>query len=143
MHSILPALLIAYLVALVAASGPGSHRYQMPHSNYGDEKKNQEHIKEHLKDLPVDKANMDNLDEKDTLFYLFSMHDYNKDGFLDGHELRAAFTDFDHDEDVSELISLDEVTEMVDHVLEEDDLNGDGLISWEEYLESQTYHGAV
>lgn len=83
------------------------------------------HIKEHLKDLPVDEAKMENLDEKDTLFYLFSMHDYNKDGFLDGHELRAAFTDFEHDEDVSELISLDEVTDMVDHVLEEDDLNGE------------------
>ncbi|KAI9355577.1 hypothetical protein BD770DRAFT_323799 [Pilaira anomala] len=80
------------------------------------------------------------------IYYLFVIHDINGDGYLDGHELRAAFTDFDHDdehghtEEKEELIPLDEVNEMVDHVLEEDDKNGDGLISWSEYLESQLYH---
>jgi Ca2+-binding EF-hand superfamily protein len=77
-----------------------------------------------MKDLAGDEGEIPEMDEKDTLFYLFSLHDYNKDGFLDGHELRAAFTDFDG-EDPSAIVSLDEVTEMVDHVLEEDDLNGE------------------
>ncbi|GAB5590291.1 hypothetical protein Unana1_05191 [Umbelopsis nana] len=112
----------------------------MPHSNYGEQQSNQEHIKEHIKQLAGDEGEIPEMDEKDTLFYLFTLHDYNKDGFLDGHELRAAFTDFE-DDDPSAVVSLDEVTDMVDHVLEEDDLNGDGLISWEEYLESQMYHG--
>ncbi|KAI8367802.1 hypothetical protein EDC96DRAFT_442029 [Choanephora cucurbitarum] len=77
------------------------------------------------------------------IYYLFLIHDLNGDGFLDGHELRAAFTDFgDEHEDVTHYFSLQEVTDMVDHVLEEDDLNGDGLISWSEYLESQNYHHA-
>ncbi|KAI9248483.1 hypothetical protein BDA99DRAFT_446161 [Phascolomyces articulosus] len=84
-----------------------------------------------------------NLNEKELVYYLFVLHDTNGDGNLDGHELRAAFTDFDEDEedDPTQYVSLDEVTDMVDHVLEEDDLNGDGLISWEEYLQSQLYHG--
>ncbi|KAI9020823.1 hypothetical protein CLU79DRAFT_219563 [Phycomyces nitens] len=76
------------------------------------------------------------------VYYLFVVHDKNADGHLDGHELRAAFTDFEEgDEDPTKFISLEEVTEMVDHVLEEDDINGDGLISWDEYLQSQLYHG--
>jgi hypothetical protein len=54
------------------------------------------------------------------------IHDVNGDGFLDGHELRAAFTDFgDEHEDATQYLSLQEVTEMVDHVLEEDDLDGE------------------
>ncbi|CAO3692021.1 unnamed protein product [Umbelopsis ramanniana] len=140
MHSILPCVILAFLVSIVVAGGPGSHRYQMPHSNYGEEKTNQEHIKEHIQELAGDDGEIPEMDEKDTLFYVFTLHDYNKDGFLDGHELRAAFTDID-DDDPTAVVSLEEVTEMVDHVLEEDDLNGDGLISWEEYLESQMYHG--
>ncbi|KAI9473574.1 MAG: hypothetical protein EXX96DRAFT_488553 [Benjaminiella poitrasii] len=73
------------------------------------------------------------------IYYLFLIHDVDGDGFLDGHELRAAFTDFGED-DATQYLSLEEVTEMVDHVLAEDDLDGDGLISWSEYLESQNYH---
>lgn len=73
------------------------------------------------------------LSEKDMIYYLFVIHDTNGDGYLDGHELRAAFTDFDHDDDEhaniteqqQEIISLIEVTDMVDHVLLEDDKNGE------------------
>jgi len=82
------------------------------------------HIKEHIQELAGDDGEIPEMDEKDTLFYVFTLHDYNKDGFLDGHELRAAFTDID-DDDPSAVVSLEEVTEMVDHVLEEDDLNGE------------------
>ncbi|KAI8641086.1 hypothetical protein BD408DRAFT_346815 [Parasitella parasitica] len=73
------------------------------------------------------------------IYYLFVIHDTNGDGYLDGHELRAAFTDFD-EHDGEDPLTLQEVTDMVDHVLLEDDKNGDGLISWSEYLESQLYH---
>jgi Ca2+-binding EF-hand superfamily protein len=69
------------------------------------------------------------LSEQDMIYYLFVIHDTNGDGYLDGHELRAAFTDFDeHDHEIEKeegLIPLDEVTEMVDHVLLEDDKNGE------------------
>jgi len=68
----------------------------------------------------------DDLKDEDMIYYLFLIHDVNGDGFLDGHELRAAFTDFgDEHEDATQYLSLEEVTEMVDHVLEEDDLDGE------------------
>jgi Ca2+-binding EF-hand superfamily protein len=65
--------------------------------------------------------------ENDMIYYLFVIHDTNGDGYLDGHELRAAFTDFDHDDtqETHDLIPLDEVNAMVDHVLLEDDKNGE------------------
>ncbi|KAG0740214.1 hypothetical protein G6F57_008201 [Rhizopus arrhizus] len=110
------------------------------HSNYGEFKHNKEHIQEHLNSLANNTDEpLPELSDKDMIYYLFLTHDQNGDGFLDGHELRQAFTDFG-DEDGSKYISLEEVSEMIDHVLEEDDLNGDGLISWSEYLESQSYH---
>ncbi|CEP14910.1 hypothetical protein [Parasitella parasitica] len=118
------------------------------HSNYGDNKDNKDHIREHLTSLASDSSQdiPDDLKDEDMIYYLFLIHDVNGDGFLDGHELRAAFTDFGEEyEDAMQFLSLEEVTEMVDHVLKEDDLDGDniqnsGLISWSEYLESQSYH---
>lgn len=67
------------------------------------------------------------LSENELVYYLFVLHDTNNDGHLDGHELRAAFTDFDEneEEDPTQYVSLEEVTDMVDHVLEEDDRNGE------------------
>jgi Ca2+-binding EF-hand superfamily protein len=85
------------------------------------------HIREHLKSLAekTDEIPPD-LSDEDMIYYLFLIHDVNGDGFLDGHELRTAFTDFgDEHEDATQYLSLDEVTEMVDHVLEEDDLDGE------------------
>lgn len=66
------------------------------------------------------------LSEKDMIYYLFVIHDINGDGYLDGHELRAAFTDFDDDHATEEEdLTLEEITDMVDHVLHEDDKNGE------------------
>lgn len=67
------------------------------------------------------------LSDSELMYYLFVLHDMNNDAHLDGHELRAAFTDFDETEedDPTQYVSLEEVTDMVDHVLEEDDLNGE------------------
>lgn len=63
------------------------------------------------------------MSEQDMIYYLFVIHDVNGDGYLDGHELLAAFSDVE-DEQVAEF-SLEEVTVMVDHVLLEDDKNGE------------------
>lgn len=74
-----------------------------------------------------DEEKVPELSEQDMIYYLFVIHDTNGDGYLDGHELRAAFTDFDEDEQHGEDqdITLQEVTNMVDHVLLEDDRNGE------------------
>jgi len=77
------------------------------------------HVQQHLKDIP----HPEKLSADDELYYMFSIHDVNKDGHLDGHELREAFVD--HNEDGKQTLSLDEIIEMVDHVLEEDDMDNE------------------
>ncbi|CEP08295.1 hypothetical protein [Parasitella parasitica] len=132
--------IVLSLMVTIVHGGPGQHQFATPHSNYGDGKKNKHHIQEHMKSMTKsDKDDVPDLGEQDMIYYLFVIHDINGDGYLDGHELRAAFTDFD-EHDGEDPLTLQEVTEMVDHVLLEDDKNGDGLISWSEYLESQLYH---
>lgn len=80
-----------------------------------------------MKALAGDTGTPVDLDDKDMVYYLFVLHDRNGDGYLDGHELRGAFSDFDaeHEEDPAKYVSLDDITSMVDHVLEEDDLDGE------------------
>ncbi|CAG8646741.1 3204_t:CDS:2, partial [Scutellospora calospora] len=113
--------------------------YQGEHRNYGDHAKIQEHVRNHLKDVP----HPDEISEEDELYYLFSIHDTNNDGHLDGHELRGAFIEHESDDDSNKnLLTIEEIVEMIDHVLLEDDMNNDGKISWDEYLLSQTYHEA-
>lgn len=62
--------------------------------------------------------------EKDELYFIFTLHDADKNGYLDGHELRVALTDFEDDTDQT-LMSLEDVADMIDHVLEEDDTDGE------------------
>ncbi|KAJ3115501.1 hypothetical protein HDU96_000535 [Phlyctochytrium bullatum] len=64
----------------------------------------------------------------------------------------VAFTDFEEKLDESrngpdengkwakDRLTLKDVEELIDHVLDEDDVDNDGMISWEEYLESQKSH---
>jgi hypothetical protein len=80
--------------------------------------------------------------ENEDVFYFFTLHDYNKDHHLDGHELALAFMgyEFYKEEEVKEDIRREDLEFMVDHALLEDDKDNDGKISWVEYLESQNYH---
>ncbi|KAH7045019.1 hypothetical protein BKA57DRAFT_396758 [Linnemannia elongata] len=73
---------------------------------------------------------------------LFTLHDTNKDGHLDGIELRAAFSDYNdqHTPNSQSTVTLQQMLDMIDHVIEEDDINNDGKISLEEYMISQKYH---
>ncbi|KAF8941546.1 hypothetical protein EDD21DRAFT_410952 [Dissophora ornata] len=120
------------LIATVNAAIPGGQS-ETEHSNYGDMGKAKEFAKEHMGDKGK------NLTEKEELMMLFSLHDSNKDGKLDGIELRAAFSDFNQGAPDSTL-SLQQMLDMIDHVIAEDDTDNDGKISWEEYLISQKYH---
>ncbi|CAG8706539.1 2300_t:CDS:1, partial [Acaulospora morrowiae] len=79
------------------------------------------HVKNHLKDIP----HPEEMTENDELYYLFSIHDFNRDGYLDGNELRNAFSDFEEGNSSADdpRTKLEEITEMIDHVLLEDDMN--------------------
>jgi len=86
------------------------------------------HIKEHMADLG---EKIENISEEDEELYLFSLHDLDGDGFVDGYELRVSFSE--HDEGAS----LKELESQVDQLLEQYDDDNDGRLSLEEYLNSE------
>ncbi|KAJ3181111.1 hypothetical protein HDU85_003816 [Gaertneriomyces sp. JEL0708] len=111
--------------------------YKGEHSNYGDYQRIAQLAREQLL-KGGSPASAD-----DDLYYFFTLHDYNHDSHLDGHELRIAFTGMGADLPIpapQDRLKLVDVEDMVDHVLLEDDKDNDGKISWEEYLASQIYH---
>ena len=116
-----------------------SKQYNRDKSNYGDV-----HVaREYLKNKFVSENEQIELNDKKDHFYFFSIHDYNRDHSLDGHELRLALSgyEFEHTKGhESSFVPEAELEEVIDHVLSEDDKDNDGKISWEEYLESQAYH---
>ena len=127
------------LFILIATLINASQTFNKDRSNYGDVHKARAYLKSKFKS---DNEQIELNDKKDH-FYFFSIHDYNRDHCLDGHELRLALTgyEFEHTKDQeSSFVPDDEVESVIDHVLLEDDKNNDGKISWEEYLESQAYH---
>ena len=83
--------------------------------------------------------------EEEQNFYYFRLHDTNNDNYLDGLEVIAAFNHVDEDEYIyddatngqnntqTERIADDELMKFVDDVLKEEDLDRDGLISYEEF----------
>ena len=116
-----------------------SQAFNKDKSNYGDV-----HIaRAYLQAKFQENNEQIELNEKKDHFFFFSIHDYNRDHSLDGHELRLALTgyEFEHTKDQeTSFVPEHEVESVIDHILLEDDKNNDGKISWEEYLESQAYH---
>ncbi|KAI3379095.1 hypothetical protein SNEBB_007987 [Seison nebaliae] len=93
---------------------------------------NEEHIKEHLKEEHY--AKPDEMSQDDQNFYYFKLHDYDHNNKLDGIELSAAFSHVDNHEGQEEKMTEEKVMGLVDHVLKEEDANGDGYITYDEFL---------
>ncbi|KAG0344433.1 hypothetical protein BG004_004490 [Podila humilis] len=110
-------LLIAASTAIAAGSIPGG-KPEADHSNYGDMNKAKEFAKEHMGEKGK------KMTEKEELMMLFSLHDANHDGYLDGIELRAAFSDFNQGAPETAL-SLQAMNDMIDHVIGEDDTDNE------------------
>ncbi|KAI9219128.1 hypothetical protein BC828DRAFT_349715 [Blastocladiella britannica] len=152
------ALVVVILCALLAhAGGPGRAGFAgvvaggQQHSNYfftkngklfvhslylGDIwkyeliKRIHSHYKQQLE------AMGEKVSDVDAEFYFFSQYDLDADGHLDGTELRHAFLDYEYDE----ATTIAELDETIDEILREDDLDNDGRIGWDEYLQSETIH---
>ena len=74
------------------------------------------------------------------IFYFFELHDYDKNKKLDGLELFVALTDH-HErtktkEDSGDLLE-EEVELLVDNLLEEHDITGDGYIDFMELMNTR------
>lgn len=105
---------------------------------------NAEHIKEHLKDV-IDKPK-EEMTEEELEFHYFKLHDYDSNNKLDGTEITKAITHFhdDHEQGSPEeqaankkVFSDEELTNIVEMVLKEDDLDKDGYITYAEFVKAQ------
>ncbi|KND05077.1 uncharacterized protein SPPG_00752 [Spizellomyces punctatus DAOM BR117] len=140
-------VLLLLIVSIILVTVPPAHaknpiNYKSEHSNYGDFHKYAQSAREHLVTQDLSQEPLPKSTEEEDLYYFFSLHDYNEDSHLDGNELMAAFTQAGEMPPVGSRLSRKDLEEMIDHALEEDDTDGDGKISWEEYLASQLYHDA-
>lgn len=94
--------------------------------------------------------------EESTRFHYFKLHDYDHNNKLDGLELYAAIAHYaehhgDHQETAAEnaagpggggdgssvTLEHEQVTELVDAVLKQDDLNEDGFVDYYEFVRAQ------
>ncbi|XP_075122672.1 multiple coagulation factor deficiency protein 2 homolog [Leptodactylus fuscus] len=95
----------------------------------------EEDLKHELGDIDLEKASDDELE-----FYYFTMHDFDHNKLLDGLEIMAALEE-SLDEHIGDVFTRAEklkyYIEMTDEVLEEDDLDKDGFLSFVEYMHSQ------
>ncbi|KAJ3413684.1 hypothetical protein HDV05_007672 [Chytridiales sp. JEL 0842] len=126
----------------------------MEDTNYGDVHQSGDSFRQQVNNLRQEGQNAEIPVPKpdDDMYYFFSLHDYNHDAHLDGHELRVAFTEFENKLDetrggpdasgklAKDRLKLPDVEKLIDHALEEDDYDNDGMISWAEYLQSQKKH---
>lgn len=121
---------VLLLVAMWTNAQTSEH-FSTETGHYGSKKYMRKAISTAFDHLKINRT----VDEDEDLLYYFMLHDFDKDGFLDGHEMRVAFGDYD-----ASIKNLGDVEKVVDETLEEDDVDGDGKISWEEYLASIKYH---
>ena len=80
-------------------------------------------------------------------FHYFKLHDHDNNNKLDGLELGAAMTHFhemsDEEADVPPsgiAMEDDELSNLVDLILKEDDLNDDGYVDYYEFVMAQRRH---
>jgi Ca2+-binding EF-hand superfamily protein len=96
-------------------------------------------MKEYMND--ADELKLD--DEEAMEFHYFKLHDYDTNNKMDGLELGAAMTHY-HDTDSggeekihSIDISDEELSNLIDSILRDDDLNVDGYIDYYEFVQAQ------
>ncbi|EPB71701.1 EF hand [Ancylostoma ceylanicum] len=65
-------------------------------------------------------------------FHYFSLNDLNKDNKLDGNEIGKALW-HSHGDQQAPIMTDDEIANVVDSVLKDMDLDGDGFIDYTEY----------
>ncbi len=95
-----------------------------------------------------DTADKLKLDDKQAMeFHYFKLHDYDNNNKLDGHELGIAMTHFHEDNPEGEegeegnspssySMSDDELSKLIELIMEEDDLNDDGYVDYYEFVQA-------
>ncbi|RXG59746.1 Multiple coagulation factor deficiency protein 2-like protein [Armadillidium vulgare] len=112
-------------------------------------KEEREHIKDHL-EVPLDTSGMS---EEELQFHYFKMHDADNNNRLDGQELiKSLFHWHDssnHDAKNGQappqpkIFTDDELTNMIDPIMDQDDRNRDGYIDYPEFVHAQSKAAAA
>ncbi|KAM9316156.1 multiple coagulation factor deficiency protein 2-like [Gastrophryne carolinensis] len=94
----------------------------------------EEELSHELGHIDLEKASEDELE-----FYYFTMHDFDHNKFLDGLEIMAALQDSleEHFSIFTKEEKMKYYIDMTDEVLDQDDLDKDGFLSFVEYMHSQ------
>jgi Ca2+-binding EF-hand superfamily protein len=124
MQSIIFTLLTVALIAQASTHNKPVYG----HTDYGDIHKETDAYLKKSEDIEgVDLSNQ-KVEKDEERYYWFNLWDHNEDEHLDGHELYGAL------QEGEESITHVELANWVDHILDNDDKNGDGMLSWEEYI---------
>lgn len=84
--------------------------------------------------------------DESTRFHYFKLHDYDNNNKLDGLELYAAIAHYaehhaeeEEAESEKQLPSMEheQISKLVDVVLEQDDMNDDGFVDYFEFVQAQ------
>ncbi|CAF1348730.1 unnamed protein product [Rotaria magnacalcarata] len=142
---------LVFLLSVYRINGHDQHNAKSPIATGGQShisRKLEDHVHDtnHIKkDLQgqINKST-EQLTEEEQNFYYFKLHDTNNDNRLDGLEVIAAFN-HEHKDNVHNHPITDEnntttphpddedLTDIIDDILEEEDLNHDGYITYEEF----------
>ncbi|XP_021349311.1 glutenin, high molecular weight subunit PW212-like isoform X2 [Mizuhopecten yessoensis] len=126
--------------------GGGRHGHHQGGFRQKEQVHNLDHIKEHLKEV-IDKPKED-MTEEELEFHYFKLHDYDANNKLDGTEITKAITHFHDDHENAnatpeeqaankKVFSDEELSNIVEMVLKEDDLDKDGYITYAEFVKAQ------
>ncbi|KAK9728708.1 hypothetical protein K7432_000854 [Basidiobolus ranarum] len=112
-------LAILFVFILLATFTFATFDSNKEHHNYGGTEKDiNAHLKEHL-----DEEMFQQMKPEDQHYYYFTLHDLDGDEHLDGHEIRHSLTDVKVPNSIP--LTLAELETIVEHVLAEDDTDGE------------------
>ncbi|XP_052869529.1 nuclear transcription factor Y subunit beta isoform X1 [Anopheles cruzii] len=124
---------------------------QQPHADHGPQQvlhtgnlqQEKQHIAEHM-DVPIDTSKMS---EQELQFHYFKMHDSDNNNKLDGcelikslihwHEQGKAQENSGQPQHEEKIFSNDELSALIDPILNSDDHNQDGFIDYPEFVHAQ------
>ncbi|KAI7804897.1 hypothetical protein IRJ41_022085 [Triplophysa rosa] len=100
---------------------------------FGPDEDNRRLLQSYIKSKLKEGQTSPELNTREQEFFLFSLYDYDRSGQMDGLELMQLLTDFLSYQAIRPK-STDSVVSLVDHLLQTQDLNQDGLLAPSELL---------
>lgn len=125
---------------LLMVTAVAAHLHPHARSKRSDKEEAEvEHLKEELEER-FSEQEVANMTEEERDYHYFRLHDFDNNDLLDGLEVFKALIheheDGNNQDTGNEGVkkSFDDIVEMIDQVLEEDDADKDGFLSYSEFV---------